>query len=263
MIQFYRQQLPPLDFKALAYGLTGGVCLLFTLIILGPAIEDIALGTLQENSSDFFVRCNTNDCSSLIIPFVAYLLNIEKNLGQLLILWLTINTWLGIYLFLKLAQTPLKPMHAFAIATIPFALVVLNLFNLSSLITILPCALSTLLASALYAQGGRNWAYFITGAVLFSLPMGFLLFSSVIFYLMCTKEDKQNHRDILQIVHSIAFGCAMIIIYLLLIKYNFLEWTNTDRAKEEPGNRISHLIGVSLSYVTTSIALISIYAKKI
>lgn len=263
MTQLYRQQLRPLDLKALAYSVIGGVSFLFTLMILGPGIDDKGIDTLKENSLGFFVRCNTNDCSSLITPFFAYLFNIEKNLEYLLNLWIAINTLLSAYLFLKLAQIPIKSKHAFSIAAMPFALVVMNVFNLSSLITILPCALSTLLASVLYAQGGRNWAYFITGAVLFSLPMGFLLFGSVICYLMCTKEGKQNRRDMLRIIHSIALGCAMIIIYLLLIKYNFLEWTNTVGAKEEPGNRISRLIGYSLSYVTTSIALISIHDKKI
>lgn len=263
MIQLYRQQFSHLDFKALAFGLTGGVCLLYTLKILGPGIDDIALGSLQENSSDFFVRCNTNDCSSLITPFIAYLLNIEKNLGQLLILWLTINIWLGVYLFLKLAQTPIESKHAFAIGAIPFALVVLNVFNPSSLITILPCTLSAILASVLYAQGGKNWACFITGAVLFSLPMGLLLFGLVMCYLMCAKEGKKNRRDMLRIVHSIALGCAIIIIYLLLIEYNFLEWANTEGAKANLGNLILRSISLTFSYLTISIALISIHAKKV
>jgi len=263
MIQLYQQQFRRLDLKALAYGLTGGVCLLFTLMILGPDLDDKALEGLQENSSDFFVRCNTNDCSSLITPFIAYLLNIEKNLRQLFTLWLAINIGLSIYLFVKLTQTPFKPKHAFAIAAIPFALVVLNVFNLSSLITILPCVLSALLASVLYAQGGKNWAYFITGAVLFSLPMGLLLFGSLVCYLMSTQEGKQDRRDMVKIVHSIALALAMIALYLLLIEYNFLGWINTDGDEESLGTPILRIVSLNLSYLTTLIALISIYAEKI
>ena len=263
MIQLYRQQFRHLNLKALAYGLTGGVCLLFTLMILGPGIGDEALGVLKENSSDFFVRCNTNECSSLITPFIAYLLNIEKNLGQLFILWLTINIWLSVYLFLKLAKTHIKFKHTFSIAAIPFALIVFNAFNPSSLITILPCALSALLASVLYTQGGRNWAYFITGAVLFNLPMGLLLFGFLACYLMSTKEGKQDRRDMAQIVHSIALGCAIIAIYLLLIDYNFLEWAYTDGSKANFGNPILRSIGLTFSYLAISIALIRIYAKKV
>jgi hypothetical protein len=263
MNQHYQQQFRRLDLKALAYGLTGGVCLLFTLMILGPGLDDKALEGLQENSSDFFVRCNTKDCSSLITPFIAYLLNIEKNLGQLFTLWLAINIGLSVYLFVKLTQTPFKPKYAFAIAAIPFALVVLNVFNLSSLITILPCALSALLALVLYAQGGRNWAYFITGAVLFSLPMGLLLFGFLACYLMSTQEGKQDRRDMVRIVHSIALGCAIITIYLLLIEYNFLEWVNTDGAKASLDNPILRSISLTFSYLTLFIALISIHAKKV
>lgn len=263
MIQIYHQQSRRLDFKSLAYSLTGGVCLLYTLMILGPGLDDKALSSLQENSSNFFVRCNTNDCSSLITPFIAYLLNIEKTLGQLFTLWLAINIGLSIYLFVKLTQTPFQPKHAFAIAAIPFALVVLNVFNPSSLITTLPCALSALLASVLYAQGGRKWAFFITGAVLFCLPMGLLLFGFLACYLMSTQEGKQDRRDMVQIVHSVSLGCAIIIIYLLLIEYNFLEWANTDGAKASLGNPILRSIGLTFSYLTISIALISIHAKKV
>jgi hypothetical protein len=263
MIQHYQQQFRRLDFIALAYGLTGGVCLLSILIILGPGLDNNALNSLQKNSSDFFVRCNTNDCSSLITPFVAYLLNIEKNLAQLLTLWLAINIGLAAYLFVKLTQTPFKPIHAFAIAAIPYALVMLNVFNPSSLITILPCALSALLASVLYAQGGRNWAYFITGAVLFSLPMGLLLYGFLACYLMSTQESKQDRRDMLRLVHSIALGCIFIAIYLLLIEYNFLEWANEDGAKANLGSPILHSIGLTFSYLAISIAMISIHAKKV
>jgi hypothetical protein len=263
MIRLYRQQFRYIDLKALAHGLMGGACLLLTLMVLGPSFDDKALGALQENSSSFFVQCNTNDCSSLITPFVAYLLNIEKNLGQLFILWLTINTWLSVYLFLKLAQAPIKSKHAFAISTIPFVLIALNTFNPSSLITMLPCALSALLASVSCAQGGRNWAYFITGAVLFSLPMGLLLFGSLVCYLMSTQEGKQDRRDMVKIVHSIALALAMIALYLLLIEYNFLGWINTDGDEESLGTPILRIVSLNLSYLTTLIALISIYAEKI
>ncbi len=263
MIQLYYQQSRRLDFKALAYSVTGGVCFLFSLMILGPDLDDKALSSLQENSSNFFVRCNTNDCSSLITPFIAYLLNIEKKLAQLFTLWLAINIGLSAYLFLKLSQNPVKAKQGFAIAAIPFALVVLNAFNPSSLITMLPCALSALLASVLYAHGGRNWAYFITSAVLFSLPMGLLLFGFLACYLMSTKEGKQDRRDMVRIVHSIALGCAIIALYLLLIEYNFLEWVNTDGAKASLGNPILRSIGLTFSYLTLSIALISIHAQKV
>ena len=263
MPQLSQQQYRHLGHKDYAYGLAGGIFLLFTLMVLGPGIQDLSLRVLQENSSNFFLRCNTNDCSSLITPFIAYLLNIEKNLGQLFILWLTINAWLSVYLFLKLAQTPIKSKHAFAVAAIPFALVVLNAFNPSSIATILPCALSALLASVLYTLGERNWAYFITGSVLFSLPMGLMLFSFLVCYLMSTKEGKQDRREMARIIHSIALGCAIIALYLLLIEYNFLEWINTDGAKESLGNPILNIITFALSYFTVLIALINVHAKKI
>ncbi len=263
MNQLHLQQFRHPELKALSHGLTGALCLLFILMLLGPGIDDKALGALQENSLNFFVQCNTYDCSSLIIPFVAYLFDIEKNLGQLFILWLAINTGLIFYLYFQLAQTPIKPIHAFAISTLPLILVVLNAYHPSYLIAILPCALSALLASAKYTQGEKTWPHFVSVSVLFNLPMGLLLFGSQLCYLMSTKEGKKNRRDIVRIVHSIALSCAIITTYLLLIEYSFFELENTDVTSASSGNTIMRSIGLTFSYITIAIAMISTNVKKI
>lgn len=252
-----------LDLKAHAYSLTGAIFLLFTLIAWGPSPLATSFRVLQDNSLQFFVRCITNDCSSLITPFIAYLLNLGNNLWQLFILWLVINTGLSAYLFLQLTKTSVKAKHAFAIASIPFVLVALNKFNPSPLITILPCILSVLIASLLHYQGEKNWVYFITGAALFNLPMGLLLFCSLVCYLMYAKDGKQARRDMVQIVISISLACAIIILYLLLIESNFLEWGNLGEHQESFSNPISTITALALSYLTVFIALTNIHVKKI
>jgi len=258
-----QQQFHNLDLKALAYSLTGGICLLFALMTLGPGIQDLSLRILQENSLNFFLRCNTNNCSSLIIPFIAYLLNLGSNLGQLLILWLAINTVLSIYFFYQITKTFTQTKHVLLIASTPFVLIVLNVSNPSPLLSMLPFTLSALLASVLYAQEKKGWVYFVTGAALFDLTMGLLLFSALVCYLMITKEGKQVRRDMLRIVNSIALACAIIVLYLLLIEYNFLEWGDADKTHSNLGNPILQTLTLSLSYLTVFIALTNNHARKI
>lgn len=251
-----------LDLTPLIHSVTGGICFLFALSILGQGIQDTSLRDLQQNSIDFFVRCNTNNCTSLIIPFIAYILNVGENLEKLFIMWLAINTGLYIYLLFQLTQSLFTSRFLIAIASIPLVVLALNTPNPTPLTTAMPCTFSLLLASLLHAQGKKSWVYFVFLATLFNLPMGFLTFASLICYLMSTREDKQARRDMVKIIHSITLALAIITLYLLLIEYNVLGWLNIYDHREKLSRMALSVVSLAFSYLTINLAMISIYAKK-
>ena len=240
------------DLKALIYCIISGLGLVFTLVSIGPKASNPSLISLHDNALYFLVRCNLGECSSLVIPFLGHLLNLGKKMEQFWGLWLAANTGLGIAFFYQLTKGRILFKYVCLATGTPFVIVALTILNPSSLVTALPSTLSALLAITLRANKNNKWHYFVTVSGLFNLAMSLLLFSSLLIVLAISEEGKNMRIYMLQICKSTLVACAIISLYLLLIDYNFLDWSNTS----------FDVVTFSAIYIVTIVTMLIINAKK-
>jgi hypothetical protein len=247
----------------LAYSIIFGLCIACILVILSPPLDHSSWITLQNNAIDFLVQCETNDCSGLLLPFLVYLLDLGKNLNGVFILWVAVNTALSTHLIYQLIPNIRCLRHVFSISSLCFALVTFSAIASPVFLGALPCTLSVLLAMALLSQGRDNWHYLIIASTLINLAMSLLLLLPILCFLMLNENAKKARRTMIQIIKSLILGIVIIVIYLLLIGYNFLEWEVAVKHKPTHNNLILSIAAFGLSYVISLTALIKIHDKKI
>ena len=208
---------------------TAFILTLGALTLLGPSIHQtltpLSIAYLQEVSAGFFVKCNSQYCTSLFIPFLAYLGNLYQN--PVHYLWLLLTLSFGaISLFCCLLTYWLPPKKAIPVMAVllvataalgnalPLETIQVSLFVSLFLLGILALYLKQKIAIGLIAL-----------ACLTNAPATILCTGLICAYWFVSYADYRHRKLTIKLVWFCAFGMALVIAYLSLIHYQLLNHT--------------------------------------
>jgi hypothetical protein len=240
-------------------GIASGLWLLLILFILNITSAS-SLVALQNTASNFFVRCDTGECSSIILPFLSYVFNPYNLTSNFLSLWAIVTLILGIYFFFQLIKT--YDQWKYKSILLGTILVIALISSLGAFQAgALPCVLAALIAGLKGRGNEPNWDFFIVASILFDLTLGTAIFLTQAALYLLAFDSKRMRLYIIKIVKSVLIGCLIITFYMSMIDYNFIQ-INTSLKTEFIGPNI---LGVSLKlislYLSSLLALVFINAK--
>jgi hypothetical protein len=233
--------------------------LLLILFILNITTSS-SLDGLQNTASNFFVRCDTGECSSIILPFLSYVFNPYNLPGYVLGLWAIVSLVLGIYFFIQLIKTYDHWEHKSILLCAILLITLVSSFGTFQA-GALPCILAALIAGLKGRCNDPNREIFIVISILFDLSLGVAISLTLTTFYFMAFNSKKMRLDMIRIVKSILIGCLIITIYLAMIDYNFIQINSPLKTEFIKKNIWADSMKFISLYLSTLVALIFINAK--
>ncbi|MBU3578665.1 hypothetical protein ICN17_01435 [Polynucleobacter sp. 73C-SIWE] len=247
--------------QAALFALMSGLWLLFIAIHFKSTIYSPYFEALQQATANFFVKCDSEKCSSIILPLLGYLLVPQQPAVNFLYLWMLLVAVMGIYL---LYRTLNRSTFSF------YQLLPMGILGITALLEsttpfhpeYLPCTLAAFIGIFGAKNKQPGWQYFAVAVMLFDATLGTLVMLSLTILSLFSSPTKEKRIFILGILKSILLGHAIIYIYLILIEYDFLQWNLLKDIATTPVPARENYLYVIFIYLGSLFALLFIHAEQ-
>lgn len=208
--------------KPLNFILSLALLALFIELLYRPLELTNSFTTLLNISENFFVSCTQKSyCTSILLPFLGYVLRSYDSLEKMFILWVLISASLTAYLsyeILKGNAEAIKKIVSILLWLSTSLLFKFDVLNVESI----PCMNCLLISLLKMNQNKDRWQSFAFTALVLNLGMGIIFYLLLITLLLSKSCSKKTRLITIKIVRQIYLGCGTIVTYLLMIEYNFL-----------------------------------------
>lgn len=245
------------DRKTALFAVISGIWLAYLFMQFNRGSYIPYFEPLQKTASDFFVRCASENCSSLILPLLSYLLIPNQPIVSYLYLWVIVVYAMGVYLIYLIFRYSRSRFHNFLPINILIFTVLLE-SNIPFHPEYLACTLAVFIGIFGAKCKQKGWECFALAAVLFHPELGSFVLLSLIIINLFANPTKDRRFFILKLIRSLFMGYVIICLYLMLIDYDFLKWAHAMITFEIQQNFINKIF----IYLGSLFALLFIYAEQ-
>ncbi len=243
------------------FALISGLWMIYVLIQFNVETYIPYFEPLQKNTSDFFVRCVSGNCSSLILPLLSYLLLPNQSSVSYLYLWMLIIYMMGIYLLCQIIKYS-KFSHQNLLATSILVCTAILESKIPFHPEYLPCTFAAFIGVFGAKNKRKGWQYFALAAILFHIQLGTFILLCLLVSNLFVNPTKDLRVFILELLRLLLIGYAIICLYLILIDYDFLQFYQFKNNTIFPTQIQQNLINTVFIYLGSLFAILFIHAEQ-